>query len=145
MNIDARLQSKLGDLATGVPVIDEEHARLIDLEGRLAVALRGKDDAEVFRVFNELIEYMAEHFAHEESLMGCLPLESSRRHKEEHANISSRLVQFIGRPDSGARLAVNAQKLAEVVVAWLENHIRYWDMPLARIMQREHRVGDSGP
>lgn len=122
----------LGNLVTGVDVIDEEHARLILLERRLAEALRANQAEEIAGVFHALLEYMSEHFAHEESLMGCLPAEAARRHKEEHANISGRLVQFIGRPGAKARLATDAQELSEVLVAWLDNHIKYWDMPLAR-------------
>lgn len=129
---DLPLQSLLGDLATGVPAIDEEHARLIEIEGRLARALRDKDDREVASVFHALLEYMVEHFAHEELLMGCLSAESAKRHKEQHAEISGRLVQFIGRPGAPARLSIDPNELAAIVTLWLENHIRYWDMPLAR-------------
>lgn len=135
---DAPLQSLLGNLATGVPAIDMEHAYLIELERRLALALRNRNEGEVTTVFHDLLDYMAEHFMHEERLMDCLSPEAAKRHKEEHANISGRLVQFIGRPGVPARLSIDPHELAAVVAAWLENHIRYWDMPLARIiLQRD--------
>lgn len=131
---DARLQLLLGNLVTGVPAIDEEHAYLIELEGRLARALRDRNEAEVATVFHDLLDYMTEHFSHEELLMGCLSPAAAKRHKEEHANISGRLVQFIGRPGAPARLSIDPHELAAIVAAWLENHIRYWDMPLAKIL-----------
>lgn len=122
----------LGELVTGVAVIDEEHAYLIALERRLATALRSGDPAAAEAIFHELLEYMAEHFAHEESLMACLPPENAERHKEQHAEISARLVQFIGRPGG---YALDPNELSAIMMVWLENHVRYWDMPLAIILK----------
>lgn len=94
----------------------------------------------VTNAFHELLEFMTGHFAHEETLMDCLTPEAARRHREEHANISGRMVQFIGRPGRPAHFAIDANEFAAIVASWLENHIRYWDMPLASLIQSQGRA-----
>lgn len=135
-----KVSAALGDLQTGVEEIDREHAYLFSLENRLTLAFQSDGNpGDAAAVFNELLEYMAEHFRHEEALMTCLPVDTALKHKEQHAEISGRLIRSIGRPNVPARFPIDPRELVEIVATWLQNHIRHWDMPLAAKIQAKRR------
>ena len=132
-------------LRAGVDLIDREHERLLELESRLTQfcpdpgtpcniceAPTQLQCAQVLdHLFTELLEFMAEHFEHEEGLMIGLPAEITRAHKFEHAEISRRFSSLVKANRQRAMLVTPAE-LDSIVTHWLGQHIEHWDIPLAR-------------
>ncbi len=132
-------------LCTGVDVVDSEHAYLIDLLGRLErVCIRVKSrcdscdapqieqcDRALSVLFGEFLDYMLSHFRHEENFMRTIDLPRNWRdqHTEEHANISLRIQELISRNQND--VVVKPVDFHLAIVAWLEDHIKNWDMPIA--------------
>jgi hemerythrin-like metal-binding protein len=138
------VDTETAPLKTGIELIDREHEHLLALEARLqpfcecerelchacASPTREECDRTLSRHFGELLDYMVEHFRHEERLMDCLPREAARAHKFEHAEISDhfiKLIQFNKHTD----MLVTPSELRSIVRDWLDRHIVEWDYPLA--------------
>lgn len=133
------------EIRTGIELIDREHAQLIQLEDRLAHCCsitRGQCDAcpadsqnkcneTTNDIFSELLEFMCEHFMHEEGLMIGVPREMAQAHKFEHAEISGRLAELISH-NVGRAIPASPLELSRLVEDWLHDHIVRWDLPLAR-------------
>jgi hemerythrin-like metal-binding protein len=129
---------------TGIDIIDHEHSCLMELEARLSCFCAAADpvchaceeekrndcDSTLSQHFGELLEYMIEHFRHEEQLMGCLTTEAARAHKREHATISELFVK-LAKSKMGAEMLATPHELREIVRIWLLDHCANWDMPLA--------------
>gem|GEM_PF-4878333 len=75
--------------------------------------------------------YLAfDHFRSEEQLMVLLPPEDAEAHKQEHADLSAKLVELlIQRPS--ALVSVKPSELSWFFRQWLVDHIQGWDVPLA--------------
>lgn len=132
-------------LTTGNPSIDQEHELLRLHEQVLSqVCINGDEqcagchpdqhaecDATLLRIYDELMGLVVNHFRSEERLMDWLPFEVAQAHKHEHAELSERLAGLIRRSGDGP-LAVKPTELNAVVTHWLNDHIKRWDIPLAR-------------
>ena len=132
-------------LRTGVDVIDSEHAYLIDLLGRLEkVCVRVKSscdacdapqiaqcDNTLSVLFTEFLDFMSNHFRHEEIFMRTIGLPKNLRdqHTEEHANVSQRIQALIDRNPNN--VVVKPADFHLAIVTWLEDHIKNWDMQIA--------------
>jgi hemerythrin-like metal-binding protein len=133
-------------LRTGISLVDQEHGYLIDLLDRLhricprpdsvcdgcepAKATHCEND--LGTLFVELLEFMVEHFRHEEDLMRTLGLPRNVRelHAEAHADIAQRIRALIDpNPDN---FAIKPAEFRQTVMAWLEDHIKNWDMQITR-------------
>ena len=132
------------EIRTGIELIDREHAKLLKLEDRLASGCAKKGQCDTCpadsqnkchettnEMFSELLEFMCEHFMHEEGLMIGVPREMAQAHKFEHAEISGRLAELISHNVGKAMLA-SPWELSRLVEDWLHDHIVRWDLPLAR-------------
>jgi hemerythrin-like metal-binding protein len=90
-------------------------------------------------VLFELVEYMSEHFLHEEKLMHCLSSALVQAHKHEHAELSSRVVALMPSAKKAKAADVRRDNLADVISQWLREHIQEWDMPLAQALGAERK------
>lgn len=132
-------------LPTGNSSIDQEHELLCMHEQALSrICVSGDEqcsgchpgqhaacDATLLRIYDELMGLVVDHFRSEERLMDGLPFEVAQAHKHEHAELSGRLAGLIRRSGDGL-LAVKPTELNAVVTHWLNDHIKRWDIPLAR-------------
>lgn len=139
------------ELRTGIDLIDREHEHLLALEARLkpfcahtseacqecASHIRDACDRALSQHFSELLDYMVEHFRHEECLMDCLPPDQARAHKYEHAEMSHHFVKLIQFKKSSEML-VSPSELRKIVHDWLATHIVEWDYPLAAELAETH-------
>jgi hemerythrin-like metal-binding protein len=132
-------------LCTGVGLTDNEHAYLFYLLGRLEkVCVRDESrcdacdatqiaqcDRPLSVLISEFLHFMSHHFHQEESLMRAIgmPKNLLDQHVEEHANISQRAHALV---DSNRNnIVVKPADFQQVIVTWLEDHIKNWDMPIA--------------
>lgn len=133
-------------MRTGLNPIDSEHAYLDSLLARLTgichclSASCAGCDAEIQHRCNgalgglltELLDYMMQHFRHEEVLMKSLgmPGDLREQHAEEHARISDRVRHCMER--NPATVPIAPADLHKILSGWLEDHIMGWDMQIAR-------------
>lgn len=135
---------------TGNRIVDDEHARLLEMVFGLRAICRTFDRKEscsgcaadkvaacedrVFACISELMDYMVEHFGSEERLMKDLGLAARRRlmfeeHVEDHARLAGHLSDLTlpGAPEmTVGRIA----DLSALVLEWLDHHIRIHDVPM---------------
>jgi two-component system NtrC family sensor kinase len=114
---------------TGQPMIDAEHHGLVALINKIAtLQARGSVPAEIRQVVDELIDYAAVHFAHEEALMhrGHCDL----RHVEAHQSIHRNFARQVSEMREQASL--DLEYLMRFLSSWLAFHILGIDQSLTR-------------
>ena len=73
------------DLEFGIPAIDDEHKRLMDLANRVYTMVKTVDDPKVLMAaFTELRSYAARHFADEEDFMARIGYPDAAEHRRQH-------------------------------------------------------------
>jgi hemerythrin len=118
----------------GIPQVDAQHKRLVDLVNKLHDAMMaGKGDQVVDSIVQELIAYTLSHFRDEEALMRQHAYPLAARHHEEHEALTA---------DVKRRLAALATSRSRVTVElpaflrdWLTRHILGSDKAFATYLQ----------
>ena len=131
-----------GSLAMGLPLIDAQHHRFVDLLAKLEQAIEERSEGTHLRdVFDELAKYIEFHFADEERRFdefGCYP--NAEIHKQAHAAFADHIkelrYQFL---DDNYRGAV---ELSRTMFDWLRNHIASMDRDYETCF-REHGMGEQ--
>ncbi|MBI4878396.1 MAG: hemerythrin family protein [Planctomycetes bacterium] len=110
-------------LSTGVPMIDEHHARLIGLINRLHSAMKiGTSKSDIPWMLDELVDYTRYGFSEEEKLMAAHDYPRLVEHCEQHQQFAARLGDFqsaLAAGDLGLPL-----KVLTFLREWLLTHIR---------------------
>jgi hemerythrin len=113
---------------TNVNVCDDEHKTLFDKLNKLYdLATSGAARAAVGAQLDDLISYVAEHFATEERLMQSKNYSGYAAHKAEHDKLVATCVDLQAKFHKG-----EAEVTAETgafVKGWLDSHIPKFDMP----------------
>ena len=120
---------------TGLPAVDEQHHRLVDLVNRFGDGLTTKEGAsaeQIQAVFLELAAYAQHHFREEESLMAGAGVDSRHTvdHRRSHAEFLRQVVQM--------RAAITPERpkaagnLHQFLRHWLVYHILGTDQSMAR-------------
>ena len=122
-------------LSLGVPVIDEQHRRLVDLINAVGDSLRDDTQRGGGAVMQELIRHTELHFRTEEALMHAHGAHNAERHRQEHRVLLSDLRSL------GAGLEATSVMLAlQHLKAWLVRHIDTSDRELAtELRERDAR------
>jgi len=119
------------DLETGNALIDKEHRKLIDVINELMAACaagKGKDAVEPAAQF--LLNYVDEHFKHEEDLQKWHKYPGYAAHHAFHENYKKKLREVVSKipaagPGVADIVAINGQ------VGVIISHIRMEDKKLA--------------
>ncbi|MDO8988049.1 MAG: bacteriohemerythrin [Sideroxyarcus sp.] len=121
---------------TGIPIVDEQHRKLVELLNKLASHLAyGVDKPELNQVFDEMTDYTLIHFQTEEGIWRqYLPTdELSLQHEKTHLDFVKEVILLQGKQDSLA----TEQVIDEIVVFlthWLAFHILESDKNMAKIV-----------
>ncbi len=120
---------------TGIPVVDSQHQRLVELVNAFGEATAGGANlpaAEVERVFGELAHYAVVHFSDEEQLMRARGIDP--RFFEYHARQHAVFLNEVKSMHAG--LAVESAEaprmLLRFLINWLAFHILGSDQQMAR-------------
>lgn len=108
---------------TGLPDIDDQHKRLVDLLNQVACQLAfGTDRDALSRVLRDLESYTAYHFRHEETLWAQHfgGQEQEVAHRQRHTEFERKLAQM---GEAGRQGHVDAEALLDFLVRWLASHI----------------------
>jgi hemerythrin len=127
-------------LSVGVPEIDRQHKKLIDMINELDDATRaghGKDI--VSGILDGLIIYTATHFRTEEKYFDQLGYQDAEVHKQEHAVFIENVGKFaseLNRALDGGSMTL-ATELMSFLGIWWKYHILETDMKYAKLFHEK--------
>ncbi len=140
----ARVLSWSSQLETGLPDVDSQHQRLIDIINELGrMHAEGATVEELLIVFAELRNYTVYHFQHEADLMESLPVNEANKAAHLRAHQA-----FVDRIEKAGELITTypdavVDNLLAFLVKWLVHHITGVDARMAREIIAL-RSGDAG-
>ena len=113
-------------LELGIPEIDAQHKKLVDLTNELYNAVsKGSDAAALQKILQGLAEYAAEHFATEEKYFDQFGYSDAHAHRKQHEAFVSKVADFYKEFDEG-----DPKLPMEMMVflrQWLVKHIQRSD------------------
>jgi len=111
--------------------IDEQHKKLFELGEKIADLASLNDEYdhydEIMEIFNELKDYTAYHFKHEEELMKAYDYDNYESHKIEHDFFIKKLAR-LERKDLEGEQNKAVMELVSFVADWISGHILKTDM-----------------
>lgn len=111
---------------TGVPLMDKQHRKLVDLINQLFQCMKdGGDRMVVAGVVDELVDYTVSHFRSEEDVMAKHHYPELEAHKQVHVNFVNQVAEYAGKIKSGERLA--PADVFKFLKNWLVDHIEKQD------------------
>ena len=118
----------------GVPVIDDEHKRLMELTNDLYRQLKSGQEGEILaETFRRLRSYTAEHFDEENAYMLRTAYPDTEEHKRHHDQFIRRLDSLFERYASGDKSA--GMDLMALMGSWWRRHIAGDDTELANFIR----------
>ncbi|QYJ79457.1 bacteriohemerythrin [Shewanella acanthi] len=113
------------DLDIGMPEINRQHQRLINLINELHRTLSESYGLEAIkRIVQGLVDYTANHFSYEEELFARFGYPQTAEHKEKHTKLVDQVLDFQRRVAKGEDVA---DELMAFLKSWLVNHIQKSD------------------
>lgn len=114
------------ELSVGVPQMDEQHQRWIDILNSFYDAIeRGDREEAISSLFKGVEEYTAFHFSAEEQFMADIGYPDLDSHRKIHQGLIDQVRSAQERYGQGDRRA--ARELAAFVLSWLYTHIAKTD------------------
>jgi voltage-gated potassium channel len=120
------------DLSLGIPSVDEEHARILNLIHRLSRINSSNRDLIVEEVLSDLREYTQRHFAREERFLESLDYPELEAHAQEHADLISQVKKMESEADN-----IHPDNLIHLLVAWVRDHILQSDRRYAEYLEKQ--------
>ncbi len=120
------------DYSLDIPLIDAEHAELIEQYNLLADAyFSDSDPSLIIDLYNRFTDSYHQHFTREEATMTAIRYPQIQRHKQEHERLLARLAE------QGTRLnnhddSLNLYQLICFLKECVGTHIQEWDLPIGR-------------
>jgi hemerythrin-like metal-binding protein len=106
------------DLSVGIPVIDEEHQRILAMIQRLQAAGQDRNRQVAQEVLLDLREYTVRHFKHEEALFRSADYPEADEHIAEHRNLTKKVDQLM---NEGQHM--HPDNLVHLLDVWVRDHI----------------------
>lgn len=130
------------DYYTGLPEVDRQHEELFGLINRLHDATSDRG-AVMDQAFEDLRDYVRDHFAIEEQLMAEADVDVGHYagHRAAHAGFVARIDKLWQRHLDGRESA--ADELLEFLTRWLVEHILHTDRKMA--LEIHTRMGTQAP
>ena len=124
-------------LLIGVPQIDTQHRKLVDMIDILMQAcLQGKGRTEIEGTLSFALRYTLEHFRDEESLQLKYAYPGYKEHKKIHEDFTKDITALAGEfRKLGPSIALTG-KLNHSLVDWVINHISTEDKKLGEYIQK---------
>ncbi len=107
----------------GIPAVDRQHKRLIDLINQLYREMKkgSRNNSVASKVMDELIDYTKVHFSDEEKLQEKADYPDRDKHHDIHEDLVNQVLLWKNRVDSGKSMIVT--DLMDFLKGWLVNHI----------------------
>ena len=121
---------------TGIPAIDQQHRKLVNLVNDLSDAMRvGKSKDVLEDVLTVLVNYTKTHFSSEERLMVQADYADLPAHKKQHQEFIERVDTYAEKVKMGST-AVSVQMLS-YLSSWIIDHIRGVDAKYVPAMKNK--------
>ncbi|HYI69771.1 MAG TPA: bacteriohemerythrin [Skermanella sp.] len=119
------------DLEFGIPAIDEEHKRLMELANRVYAMVKTMDDPAVLKeAFTELRSYASRHFSDEEAFMIRIGYPDAAEHRAQHQSFIERLDTLAEDYRTGA--PIRGIDVIGLLGNWWQGHIKGSDGKVAK-------------
>jgi hemerythrin len=120
-------------LATGNSFLDVEHQELVRLVNAALESIAShQGEAGLDQCIQRLQHYAREHFAREEREMQQISYKYSADHRAAHTTLLEQLQEVHEGMASGQ--GCDPMEHYRFLTWWVKDHIRDWDMPLARAL-----------
>lgn len=134
-------------LATNLPLVDDQHRKLVDLIGKFGDLLEtdaGAAQADVDELLTAVADYAKHHFHDEEAMMTEVGVHKDYRieHHQEHARFIEE-VQVMGEHPAGRDAREAAKELQAFLSYWLGYHILGADQIMAHQVAAIRRGADK--
>lgn len=124
-------------LRLGVPAVDADHRKLVDLLGVfLAKCAEGAPAHDLAQVLADLLEESRQHFAREEEMLDRLNFPDLAVHRAEHQVLLSQAEHFQHRLDDGLLTPELLEQTATFLQQWLLDHIQTDDRTYVPFLKR---------
>ena len=122
------------DLSVGVPSIDVQHRKLIDLTNDFHAAIvTGRGAVKAGRTLIGLLAYTVSHFSYEEKVMQEAGYADFEEHKAEHARLVAE-IRCLQKDLLAGKTALSVD-LMHFMKSWLRMHIAGMDHKYAECLQ----------
>lgn len=131
------------DLEFGIPAIDNEHKRLMELANRVYVMVKTIDDPDVLKeAFAELRAYAFRHFSDEEEFMTRIGYPDAAEHREQHRMFIERLDTLAEDYHTGA--PIRGIDVIGLLGNWWQGHIKGSDGKVAEFAAGRKSINHPG-
>lgn len=114
---------------TGVEIVDRQHKRLFEIINDLDEAVEAGKGEEIYTaLFEELANYVMEHFGTEEKLMDEHEYPGMNEHLEKHNEFTEKVKKFHKEARSGADTV--SDEVLQYLANWLTEHIKAIDIKM---------------
>ncbi|PPB53681.1 GGDEF domain-containing protein [Campylobacter hyointestinalis] len=125
------------DFETNIPLVDEEHAHLVELINELGSKISNQEAleiADISSVFNKLFDYAKYHFGDEESIMVKSKLYPNfiREHAYNHKMFLQEVEALYEELSDSKDYEKNLKAMLDFLINWLAFHILGQDKKMAR-------------
>jgi len=121
-------------LDIGLPVIDEQHRKLISYSNSLIQAMAlGKDVEVLGKLFEELKGYTSYHFDDEEKYMESIGYPNIKEHKRLHSKLIERVDEF---REKRLHSGVTADEALDFLNDWIVGHIMNDDVRIGQFAKQ---------
>jgi len=118
----------LDEYSVGIPELDAEHRRLMELTNRVLHAVEAHDHPRGIAAVEEVIAVMVKHFDREEAWMRTSGFPGYEAHRAAHNEHVRRLMGF---SLELKREAIDLVDVVEFLMTWLYDHIQHLDVEFA--------------
>lgn len=129
----------------GIPVIDEEHKRLVELCNNLYKSILSvqKNSSEerkeaVKNALRECADYTQTHFKNEEKLMQLCKFSGFDAHKKEHNEFIKKILEKI--QDFDHENFVSSLQFVKFLYDWILYHIAYTDTLYVKTLKESLKI-----
>ena len=120
-------------LEFGIPVIDDQHKRIVEFINELDDAVRTGNEAETQHVMEGLLNYTVTHFEFEEDLQERANYPYLKAHRRLHEILMKKVAAIRERSQQGEDVA---PELLTMLKGWLANHINSEDRDYVESIQQ---------
>ncbi|MDR3123474.1 MAG: bacteriohemerythrin [Treponema sp.] len=127
---------------TGIPLIDDQHKKLIDVTNKLYVkCLAGNEAARTsfLQTIHKVVDYVRFHFTSEEKIMERISYPGLAVHKREHQEFVKEILQQIQSFQEGEKFVPNA--FVRYLGDWVLTHIAVSDKGYALYLAEMKKRG----
>lgn len=129
-------------LSVGVEEIDRQHKLLFEKYNAFFAAYdEGRAAEEVTRLLGFLEEYVAIHFADEESLQQRIGFPDYQRHREQHQELARKVAELKGRLEYEGPDPNLIPSAGLLMTGWLIEHISVMDRAIGRFIKEMQGKG----